>query len=117
VRRPADIDRGGTLRIGLGGVDVRPRGSVQNEAGGQTRRRRLGDVPVAVRQRDNLVPGEGLDERLPELPARAGDQDAAVLSRLERIGDWVLQRGFTRGSSQGISCSSGSSGSYSSVTW
>ena len=41
----------------------------------------------------------------------------AARSRSERIGDSVLQRCFTRGSDQQTPYSSGSSGSYSSVTW
>jgi hypothetical protein len=77
--------------------------------------RRRRDVPVRVRQRDDLVGGEGPGERAAELAARPGDQDAAR-SRSDRIGDVVLQRCLTRGSSQGTSCSSGSAGSYSSVT-
>ena len=52
-----------------------------------------------------------------ELPAGARDQDAAAASRADRIGDRVLQRSTTRGSSHGTPCSSGSAGSYSSVTW
>ena len=74
------------------------------------------DVPLRARQGRYLIGRERLDERAPELPARAGDQDAAR-SRSDRVGDVVLQRCFTRGSSQAISCSSGSSASYSSVTW
>ena len=73
MRGPADVHRGGALRIALGAVDVRPRGGVQHELGREPGRRRLGDVPVAVSERDHVVPGERLDERLPELPARAGD--------------------------------------------
>ena len=58
--------------------------------------------------------GLSLEKRLPELPSGAGYEDA---SRADRIGVRVLHRSATRGSSQGISCSSGSAGSYSSVTW
>jgi hypothetical protein len=39
----------------------------------EARRRRRGDVPVAARERDDLVARERLDERVPELAARAGD--------------------------------------------
>ena len=78
-------------------------------------RRRLGHVPVGPGQRDDVVGGEGLGERAAELAVRAGDQDAA--SRSDRTGDCVLQRCLMRGSFHGIPCSSGSAGSYSSVTW
>jgi hypothetical protein len=82
------------------------------QAGG----RGLGDVPVRPRERDNVLLGELLRQRRSELAPGAGDQDAAAASRAERIGDCVLQRWRTRGSFQGISFSSGSSASYSSVT-
>ncbi len=72
--RPADVDRGGALGIVLGAVDVGPGGSVQNEVGGPDPGRcRHAHVPVAVSERDDLVTGERLDERPPELTARAGD--------------------------------------------
>ena len=54
-------------------------------------------------------------ERVAELAARARDQGAA--SRADRIGVGVLHRCATRGSFHGTPCSSGSLGSYSSVTW
>ena len=72
----------------------------------QAGRRRERDVPVGARQRARL--GKRLGERVAELPARAGDQDAAAVSRSERSGDRVLQRSTTRGSFQGTPCSSGS---------
>ena len=72
--RPADVDRGRALGIVLGAIDVSPGGSVQNEVGRPDPcRRRDADVPVGVGQRDEIVTGERLDERLPELAARAGD--------------------------------------------
>ena len=71
------------------------------------------NVPVCAG--DDVRGRKLLGERGRELAAAAGDQD--VLSRAERIGDDVLQRCFTRGSFNGTPCSSGSPGSYSSVTW
>jgi hypothetical protein len=41
--------------------------------GPEARGRRRRDVPVAVRERDDLLAGEGVDERAAELAARAGD--------------------------------------------
>jgi hypothetical protein len=80
-------------------------------------------VPLRQLARDvELVPTErvcvreNLRESGAQLAAGARDQDAAV-SLSDRIGDCVLQRCRTRGSSQEIPCSSGSAGSYSSVTW
>ena len=75
------------------------------------------DVPVRPLQRDDAVRRELLGERPAELPARAGDYVHACRSRSERSGVSVLQRCLTRGSAQQIPCSSGSAGSYSSVTW
>ena len=96
----ADVDRGRALRVVLGAVDVRPRGRVQDEVAPRARRRRERDVPVGAR-RAPRASGKRLEQRVPELPARAGDQDAAAWSRSERIGDRVLQRSTTRGSSHG----------------
>ena len=84
--------------------------------------RRERDVPLLAAQSENVVVRKPLPERPTELPARAGDenstgQDAAPASRAERIGSVVFHRRATRGSFQGIVCSSGSDGSYSSVTW
>ena len=59
---------------------------------------------------------EDLAERRPELAAGAGYEHAAR-SRSDRIGDCVLQRCLTRASAQQTPCSSGSSGSNSTVTW
>jgi hypothetical protein len=73
----------------------------------------LGDVELLARAR--VTVREDLPQRGAELPAGAGDQDAA--SRSDRIGDSVLQRWATRSSFQGTPCSSGSAASYSSVTW
>ena len=75
---------------------------------------READVPAAACERERV--GELLGQRVPELAARARDQDAAAESRSERSGDRVLQRSTTRGSFQGIPFSSGSAASYSSVT-
>src|SRR5919201_692833 len=105
------------LRCGLvvlGAVHVRPRCRVQDELRPEVDRRRR-DVEGLARPRVRLR--EDLEPRLAELAAGAGDQDAAIRSRSDRIGDCVLQRCLTRGSSQGTPCSSGSAGSYSSVTW
>jgi hypothetical protein len=114
MRRAADVDGRCILRMLFREIDVRPRGSVQDEVGSlETRRRRELDIPVLACKGDRVR--ELLGERTTELAARAGDQDP--LSRSERIGDGVLQRSRTRGSSQGMPCSSGSAGSYSSVTW
>ena len=113
--RSADVDGGRPLRIGLGTVDVRPGGRVQHERRRQIGRRQR-HVPVRVCERNDLVAGEGLLQRAPKLAARAGDQESAA-SLFDRIGDVVLQRSTTRGSSHGQSCSSGSSASYSSLTW
>jgi hypothetical protein len=73
------------------------------------------DVPLGEIDRDGVR--VALGERGAELARAAGDQDAAAVSRCESSGDRVLQRSTTRGSFQGMPCSSGSAGSYSSVTW
>jgi hypothetical protein len=93
---PPDVDCGGSLRIVLRAVDVGPRGGVQDEVEGlEPCRWRRADIPVVVRERDDLVGRERLDERTPQLPARAGYKQAAR-SRSDRIGDCVLQRCLTR---------------------
>jgi hypothetical protein len=113
--RSADVDGRRSLRIDFGGVDVRPRGRMQYEAGStEVGRRWEGDIPLLARTR--VCSWEFLGERAAELAARTRDQDA-LSSRSDRIGDVVLQRWTTRGSSQGRPCSSGSAGSYSSLTW
>ena len=115
--RTADVHRRRALRVVLGTVDVGPGGGVQDEIRRRAEGRRgHGHVPVGTRQRQDLVGGESLDQRVAELSARAG-QDDATASRGDRIGVSMLHRSATRGSFHGISCSSGSSGSYSSVTW
>ncbi len=81
-----------------------------------------GDVPLLAGECDDLVVREPLPERAAELATRAGDenttdQDAAPASLADRIGSVDFQRCATRESFQGIVCSSGSDGSYSSVTW
>src|SRR5205823_343278 len=96
----------------LSPVYVRPSGSVEYEFRRVVERRRCNveELPNAC-----ISLGKLLTQRLAELAAGARDQETA--SRSERIGDSVLQRCATRGSFQGNSCSSGSSRSYSSVTW
>ncbi len=125
VRRPADVDRARTLRIALGPVHVGPGGGVEHEveiALCQVDTGWVRDVPLLARQRHEVVGGEGLLERPAELAAGTGDQDAsaqdaASASRADRIGSVLFHRCATRSSFQGIVCSSGSAGSYSSVTW
>ena len=84
-------------------------------------------VPLFPRQRLHVVGREGSPERGAELAACARDQDGggpggvfgytrSVTQARESVGVLVLHRSLTRGSSQGIPCSSGSAGSYSSVT-
>ena len=84
---------------------------MQNEVGPVVESRAR-DVELRVRARVRV--GKDLLQRRAELAAGARDQDASLA---ERIGDRVLQRSRTRGSSQGSSYSSGSFASYSSVTW
>ncbi len=112
--RATDVDRRRALRIVLGAVDVRPRRRVEKKVG-LDRRRRQGHVPVGMGERGDAVFRERLLQRASELAARSRDQDAS-LSRSDRIGDWTLQRWATRGSFQGMPCSSGSAPSYSSLT-
>ena len=115
LRDAADVDRRSALRIGLGAVHVGPGRRVQDEIDARQPRRRQRHVPVAAGERDHLVVRERLDERVPQLPAGAGYEQAAA-SRGETIGVGVLHRCATRGSAQQSPCSSGSVGSYSSVT-
>ena len=117
VLRAADVHRRRALRVVLGAVDVRPGRRVQDELESQAARARGSGKRTshsARVERERLR--ERLGERRAELPAGAGDQDAAALSRSESSGDRVLQRSTTRGSFHGTPCSSGSAGSYSSVT-
>jgi hypothetical protein len=87
VLRAADVRRGGSLRIVLGSVDVRPGCRVQNEIDVAERRgRRMLDVPLGACQSTRA--GKRLGESAAELAAGAGYDDA---SRAERIGDVVLQ--------------------------
>ncbi len=116
VLRAPDVDGGGFLRVGLGAVDVGPRGRVQHQVRREHRRGGQRDVPVRVAQRHELVLPERLSERAAELAAGAR-QDDASRSRCDRIGDDVLQRCATRGSFHASAFSSGSDGSYSEVTW
>ena len=116
VRRAADVDGRCALGVVLGAVDVRPRRRVEDEVGRPRKRRCLeADVPLLAAESEHVVVREDTGERVAELAAGAGDQGAA--SRSERIGVVVLHRCATRGSFHGTPCSSGSSGSYSSVTW
>ena len=116
VRRASDVRSRRGLRIVFGAVDVRPRRSVEHEVRGPRQRRGLeAHVPGRPGQCEHLVAGERLRERAAQLAARPRDQGTA--SRAERIGVVVLHRWATRGSFHGTPCSSGSSGSYSSVTW
>ena len=118
MRGAADVHLCRALGIVLRAVDVRPGRGMQDEIGSCERRgRREPDVPVVTRERLHVVRRERLRERDAELAARAGDQDATAWSRAESVGICVLHRCLTRGSSQAIPCSSGSAGSYSSVTW
>jgi hypothetical protein len=72
--RSTHIDRGCALWIVLGTVDVGPGSGVQNEVGrGKIGRRRRTDVPVAERERCDLVTGEGLDKCPTKLAVRACD--------------------------------------------
>ena len=74
VRRPAHVDGGGGLRIGLGAVDVRPRGGVEGDVGRlEPGRGRQLHVPLGARQRCDAVRRELLGERPAELPAGARD--------------------------------------------
>src|SRR5262249_24379034 len=111
VPRPGDVDELRAGRVALGAVDVGPRRGVQHER--RLCRERPRDVEFRPRARVRL--GKGLSQRGAELAACARYEETA--SRYDRIGDLVLQRSTTRGSFHGTPCSSGSAGSYSSVTW
>jgi hypothetical protein len=108
VSRAKHVDALDRFALGLRRIDVCPCGRMENELGSHRERPR--DVvprPISAR--------EHLGQRGAELAAWAGDQEAA--SRSERIGERVAHRCLTRSSSHGMACSSGSVGSYSSVTW
>ena len=111
VSRPLHVDAPRLVGMRLGPVDVGPGSRVEDDLGIDGERRR--DVELLARARVGVR--KRLAQRGAELAARAGDQETA--SRSERMGDSVLQRCATRESFQGNSCSSGSSRSYSSVTW
>ena len=73
--RPADVHRGGLLRIVLGRVDIRPGGGMQDERRASPEpRRRQRHVPVGARQPARL--GKRLEQRVPELAGRACDEGA-----------------------------------------
>ena len=112
VPRSLDVHASRFLGVAFRPVDVGPGRSVQNEPR-LIVEREPSDVELFARARVSLR--KDLGEGSPELPAGAGDQE--TLSRSDKIGDLVLQSSTTRGSSQGIPYSSGSAGSYSSVTW
>src|SRR5690242_11631975 len=104
VLRPSDVDRRRLLRIRLRPVDVRPRRGMQDEVdGSEIRRRRQRHVPVTPCQTPRL--GKRLVQGGAQLAAGPGYEDA---SRVESVGDDVLQRCRTRSSSHGTPCSSGS---------
>src|SRR6185503_10494137 len=90
---------------------------MQHETGrrGELRRRQR-HIPVDAGPRDHVFGAKLLHQRPAELAAGARYEDGCV-SRSDRIGDCVLQSSRTRGSSHGNPCSSGSEGSYSSLTW
>ena len=79
-------------------------------------RRGVGDVELGVPGRRGLR-AEQQRELAAELAAAAGHEHAGHASRGESVGLVVDQRSRTRSSSQRTFCSSGSAGSYSSVTW
>src|SRR4029450_4507768 len=108
VPRAEHVDALERFALGLRPVDVRPCGGVENEIGS------YGEWPRDVVPRP-IGRRKHLGQRGAELAARAGDQEAA--SRSERSGERVAHRCLTRSSSHGMPCSSGSVGSYSSVTW
>ncbi len=67
--RPADVHRGGLLRVVLGAVDIRPRRRVQDERRRAERcRRRQRHVPVGSREPTRV--GERLEQRVAELARR-----------------------------------------------
>ena len=76
----------------------------------------VGDVELVAPGRRRLV-AEQQRELAAELAAAAGHEHAGHASRGESVGLAVDQRWRTRSSSQRTLCSSGSAGSYSSVTW
>ena len=78
-----------------------------------SRASRFGDIEP---RESASASGQKLAQRRPELPTGARDEDARVPLREDRRSGCSTGR-LTRGSSQGIPCSSGSAGSYSSVTW
>src|SRR5262249_46358031 len=111
VPRPRDVDELRAGGVALGAVDVGPGGGGQHQRRVRRGRPRDGQLPPRARVR----PPKGPPQRGAELAACARYEETA--SRSDRIGDLVLQRSTTRGSFHGTPCSSGSAGSYSSVTW
>jgi hypothetical protein len=73
VPRAADVDRGGALRVGFGAVDIGPGGGVENKIASKAVRSGTGDVPLVLVEGYDLVIRKRLDQRPPELTARAGD--------------------------------------------
>ena len=114
--RPGDVRRVRVRPLLLRAVDIGPRGRVEDEVGRPGQRRRLGaNVPAASVERDEIVVRERRGERVAELATRTRDQDTA--SRDERIGLSCSTGARPAESFHGTPCSSGSAGSYSSVTW
>ena len=76
----------------------------------------VGDVELGPARRGGIG-AEQQRELAAELAAAAGHEHPGHASREESVGLVVDQRSRTRSSSQRTFCSSGSEGSYSSVTW
>ena len=107
--------------IGLGAVHVGPGGRVEHELRavqleGARHGLRIGDVELGASGRRGVATEEQR-ELAAELAAAAGHEHAGHASRSESVGLVVDQRSRTRSSSQRTFSSSGSDGSYSSVTW
>ena len=118
---PGDVHRSRALRIRLGAVDVGPGRRVQNEI-----EPALCQVVVGGQRTSHSRTGRARRRRRPRTPAasaRPSWPPAPVIRTRRRrpartrIGVLELHRCATRGSFQGTVCSSGSAGSYSSVTW
>ena len=113
VLRAADVDRRRLLRVGLGPVDVGPRGRVQHEVGRAERRRRQRHVPLGARQPD------AHRRRTPRASAAPSWPPAPVTTDASRWTGSAMSCSTDAGRARrptGSPCSSGSAGSYSSVT-
>ena len=98
----------------------RPRSAAR--ARGGARRTRAATEPSSatsssVASRRSRIGAEQQRELAAELAAAAGHEHSGHASRGESVGLVVDHRSRTRSSSQRTFCSSGSAGSYSSVTW